>query len=96
MNHMDANTLFSHCREEVRDFAMVMENVLRENDHKGGWDKDSFLWLCTKLGEEVGEVSTILAKSPLEPPRVETMKEAADIGNIAMMIFDKASKQQES
>jgi hypothetical protein len=43
-------------RPEVRAFAALMENELRENDHKGGWKSDPAHHLLARVCEEVAEV----------------------------------------
>ncbi len=64
-------------------FAQQMERVLRQNDHKGGWDEMFFNDLIDRLHEEVSELENCGCK----PRRV--IKEAADVANFAMMIADQ-------
>jgi len=70
-------------RPALRWFAEQMELKLRANDHKGGWNQCSLQYLFEKLDEEVGELSATLTNE-------ETIREAADVANIAMMIADNA------
>ncbi len=42
-------------RAAVMKNAIRMEEILRLNDHKGGWEKCPFDYLATKLFEEIGE-----------------------------------------
>ncbi len=67
------------------DIAIIenaMKQKLRENEHKGYWDKSSPLQLAKRLEEEVEELNdAILLKSP-----VDIIREAADVANFAMMI----------
>jgi NTP pyrophosphatase (non-canonical NTP hydrolase) len=74
---------------------------------KRGWGDCSLLWLLAKLTEEVGELGRFMAArlytekgqkytlgKTLEEQEetIRTiMREAADIGNVAMMIADVAS-----
>lgn len=74
-----------HPRVQVKWFSEQMELKLRENDHKGGWDNCTFQFLFQKLDEEVRELTTCISEE-------EAIKEAADVGNIAMMIADRARK----
>lgn len=73
-------------RSEVMCFASFMELVLKHNDKKGGWDSVSFHDLFMRLLEEADELREQIDKGD----RSFTMKEAIDVGNFAMMIFDKA------
>jgi hypothetical protein len=80
------------CRPEVQKFARIMEYKLRLNDYKGGWkDCDSF-FLFDKLNEEVEElerelfVDDSIDDPPYDPVNVSL--EAADVGNVAMMLID--------
>lgn len=76
-------------RPEVQLFAMAMETRLRENDaQKGekGWDDISRWVLHENLVEEVGELRWAIDNDA----EGNVLEEAADVGNFAMMIFDKA------
>jgi NTP pyrophosphatase (non-canonical NTP hydrolase) len=88
-------------RDEVTLFARKMEFKLRANDHKGGWSECSLLWLIAKLNEEVGELSKLVHQlhSPDGQFRGgdsteahQISMEAADVGNLAMMIADQAER----
>jgi NTP pyrophosphatase (non-canonical NTP hydrolase) len=73
-------------RKEVKEFAQAMELTLRKHDPKKGkdsWKKDSYGSLFMHLSEEVQE--TMEATHPHE---IE--KEAIDVANMAMMIWDNA------
>lgn len=71
-------------RNEVYIYAEAMEAELKENDHKGGWKDCSIEFLVSKLHEEVDELIEAVCYGT--PERI--LSEAADIGNIAMMIAD--------
>jgi hypothetical protein len=84
-------------RIEVRRFAEDMEEMLRKNDHKGGWERCDREYLERKLDEEVAELKFILllaerqAQVPVPMPealREKVIGECADVANIAMMIRD--------
>lgn len=75
-------------REAVEWFAGEMEKVLRDNDYKGGWENEDLLWLLDRIGIELKELEMALSSS-----RSETIKEAVDVANFAMMIADIANTQ---
>lgn len=88
-------------REEVIKYAEAMEVELKENDHKGYWrDQCDLEFLADKLDEEVQELKHAMGcyeredcklkpnKETLEEIRKSVLSEAADVGNIAMMIAD--------
>jgi NTP pyrophosphatase (non-canonical NTP hydrolase) len=93
-------------RLEVIEFANDMEINLKANDHKDGWDACTFLWLMTKLSEEVGELGVCCLNNHnlagqyigyvSQHEEVQALRrvirEAADVANIAMMIADRARK----
>lgn len=73
-------------RPIVEEFANVMEDVLKENDHKGGWDNLSHHEMLERLFEEANELDGALYNKGV-PENVR--KEAADVANFAMFIYDK-------
>jgi hypothetical protein len=87
-------------RPEVQAFALLMEEKLRENDFKGGWQRDNPKGdLFRRLMEEADELRTLLTVARVDihaPPymamtkdeRILTGRECADIANFAMMIAD--------
>lgn len=85
-------------RPEVVWFSIQMEKVLRDHDHKGGWDECENRWLFTRLEEEIGELHEALNVGWLERiegygkaltiNRKRAIKECVDIANFAMMIAD--------
>ncbi|MDU0329206.1 hypothetical protein RW092_03185 [Paenibacillus sp. 3LSP] len=81
-------------RESVQWFAEVMENKLRENDHKGGWDNENIYWLWERLRDEASELLVAVdATRDLYADPLNIVLEAADVANFAMMIADKARKE---
>ena len=90
-------------RPQVAAFARLMEKVLRDNDHKGGWDDCKPSWLLARLKQEVDELDEAMRKGtiarrdasgrtsdwPASIPR-----EAADVANFAMMIADNFTDEQ--
>lgn len=77
---------FQSLRPEVQRFALAMEERLKANDHKGGWENCTTSYLWRRLVEESGELEEELAKD-LTDGRV-VLHEAADVANFAMMLAD--------
>jgi hypothetical protein len=89
-------------RPEVAAFALLMEQKLRENDHKGGWKDEGTVYLSRRCGNELTELRTAVSALHKEkmrgwPPvdsakrdelRATVGREAADVANFAMMIAD--------
>lgn len=71
-------------RAEVMKFANAMEKELKENDYKGGWKDCNLVFLADKLYEEVQELIYEAGRDS----KKRILSEAADVGNIAMMIAD--------
>lgn len=94
-------------RGKVIAFARLMETALLANDYKGGWDECDPRWLLAKLTEEVGELAKVVVRMyrpngerfHQSDPRVGNMlilmgvREAADVGNVAMMLTDVLSRE---
>ncbi len=77
---------------DIQTFVAIMKQKLRENEHKGYWDKTSLLELLYLLSNEVEElVDAILVKDEME-----IMMEAADVGNFAMMICANAGRERDA
>jgi NTP pyrophosphatase (non-canonical NTP hydrolase) len=85
-------------RPEVRAFADLMEQTLRANDHKGGWEAEHPHHLFDRLKEEAGELRFVLhhnspfthnsALGATPEWKAHLGREAADVANFAMMIAD--------
>ena len=80
---------------EVMAFARAMQFKLDKNAHKSGWetyddegkrkwDNGMIAFLQDKLLEEVDELQEAMESGTAE----EVVQEAADVGNLAMMIAD--------
>lgn len=76
-------------RPEVRAFAQAIEDALRSNDAKGGWDNCSEEYLVTKLAEEVGEVAALVVRGT-GGPSDHIRRECADVAAMALMLWDNA------
>lgn len=95
-------------RTEVLKFAEAMEVELKENDYKGGWKNCELSFLVEKLAEETEELIEVserlkglecnqfITKEELKGQRERILSEAADVGNIAMMIADICGALQET
>lgn len=62
-----------------------LDEELRENDHKGGWENEPIDWLLDRLEEEAKELYYATG-SPGSAEKI--IHEAADVANFAMMIAD--------
>jgi NTP pyrophosphatase (non-canonical NTP hydrolase) len=98
---MTIETKETDIRHQVTHFSRLMEEKLRVNDHKGGWDDCHPFWLLAKLTEEIGELGESITKMyPSDGSNgdlgdswnqgllVATIDEAVDVGNVAMMMVD--------
>jgi len=66
-------------------FAVQMERKLRRNDHRPGWRGDDPLDLLWALREHADKLESCLRAGASSQ---QTIADAADIGNFAMMIAD--------
>lgn len=95
-------------RDCVEAFSRLMEQKLAEMDgRKGGWDECDLQWLLAKLMEEVGELAEIIVKMHWSTGKrfhqsdsrtenflvLEGIREAVDVGNVAMMLADTLAHQ---
>lgn len=83
-------------RPEVMAFARLMETVLRQNDHKGGWKECEPDWLANRVLEEAAELKEAADAGAIHSPpdkdeQEAIAREAADVANFAMMIADVCS-----
>jgi NTP pyrophosphatase (non-canonical NTP hydrolase) len=75
-------------RPEVKQFAIAMEEILRDNDYKGGWDRCSEEYLKMKFAEEVCEVCEAFEYQKYE----DIMHEVVDVSNVCMMLYEYADR----
>lgn len=76
-------------RPAVLAFARAMEERLRANDHKGGWEDERLPYLTGRLRQEFLELEREVFPGygqTLDPARVRG--EAADVACFALMIAD--------
>lgn len=82
-------------RPPLHKFSIEMEKALRRNDHKDGWESDTFDDLLVRVKEETEELEGAIADVLSQPTteRVERLiREAADVANFAMMIADNCRR----
>lgn len=82
-------------RKVVREFSDEMEKILQDNDDKGGWSESSTYYLLKRLDEEVKELKNALSSTGVGylHPIDDILKEAIDVANFAMMIWDNHRRQ---
>jgi len=77
-------------RPELAAFAMEMEDVLQENDHKTGWDEMSIHQLFSRIKNEFEELQReyILYTKPIDgvDRKDRLRKEAIDVANFCMFL----------
>ena len=74
-------------RTAVKRFARQMEAELKKNDHKGGWKTSTNHYLLLRCFEEWLELRDVVLSG-----RGDIRKEAVDVANFAMMIWDNAPR----
>ena len=84
-------------RTEVKVFSEIMEQKLKENDHKIHWSNFPPEELLVQLKEEVEELEFQLWKqtstdAEAKEQEIKLQRECADIANFAMMIADNVKK----
>lgn len=78
-------------RPAVQGFAILMEERLRENDHKGSWSDCDRSYLVGSMHGKILILKTILLKQRLPPTRegiAYVRKKAVDAANFLMLIVD--------
>lgn len=85
---MPDKELVDRYRSSAERFSMAMLAQLCFNAHKGVWDEANIRQLIRHLKEEVAELEAAVEKG--SPPR-EVLMEAADVGNMAMMVTEAYS-----
>ena len=73
-------------RDSVKKFAIFMEEILGENENKGGWKDCSDNYLIARAMQEMGEFL-------IEQDCYKKKKEAIDVANLLMMFVDNNSVQ---
>lgn len=75
-------------RGPVVRFAVLMEEVLEDNDRKGGWSHMTTGELLRRAGQELKELRKALKKKGEDSKHI--CDEAADVANFCMMIADNS------
>lgn len=84
----DARGVWLCVRPAVAAFAEAMEAQLRANDGKGDWIRDSAIGLFEHMMEEVEELREEIRLPVVSRAVTRIQREAADVGNMAMMVAD--------
>ena len=82
-------------RDELAWFAQEMEQQLRRNDHKGGWDSLSFPRMLQRLKQETKELELAIAKAKKTGKWGDVVGEAADVANFSMMIAETVERARD-
>ena len=78
-------------RKSVAAFGKQMSGRLMENNHKEGWEDCSFKYLLWRLRQEVEELASAVKGGMAHFGEAnDIVLEAADVGNFAMMIAERA------
>lgn len=83
-------------RVEVLEFALIMEEKLKENDYKGGWKDCETGNLLSMACDEIKEVAPAVStmnKSTTNKNINDVQKECADVANFMMMISDNLQRK---
>lgn len=72
-------------------FMVAMEERLKANDHKPGWQDESYNALASGLGRNFEGLYAELRK--LAPAKDRILELTADVANFAMMIADRSCDQ---
>ena len=78
-------------RESVKEFANAMERVLKENDHKDGWENLDAYHLLGRIDEERDELFRAIDRfyeSEDDNATTNMLDEVIDIANFCMMLYD--------
>ena len=91
-------TVVRYCRLSVLNYAIRMEERLRANDRKGGWEGDKPASLLARARQELQELTHAVTtgKSPPIGGRSRdewVWGEAADVGNFAMMVAEVSTTE---
>ncbi|TDL50924.1 hypothetical protein E2R60_20465 [Paenibacillus dendritiformis] len=76
-----------HPRNAVTAFSLLMEQRLKENDNKGGWEFCAYEYLVYRLKRKIERLSYCRSQS-------EFQNVCADIGNYAMILYDNDRRSE--
>ena len=80
-------------RPVVQWFAQEMERVLKQNDHKSGWQDMSLTEIMARLREESLELAIEVRRNDLNAGAI--VKEAVDVANFCMFMADRATPNRQ-
>ena len=83
-------------RPAVQRFAEAMEKLLRENDHKNGWEHMSNAVIFARISQERDELLLALTDGADFSRRLKVRHEAVDVANFCMMLFDNNDPRRSS
>lgn len=88
-------------RQEVIDFALEMESILKDNDHKTGWDNLSIHTLYNRIKQEFEELQAeyIVMTHNLKDESLfiqRMWRESIDIANFCMFLYHNYPKSDNS
>lgn len=75
-------------RLEVKNFAIAMEKMLRKNDYKGGWLKETPSYFVNRIIAHSGR----LCDDVLYEDLYDSMIDCVNIANYCMMLYDNIEK----
>jgi hypothetical protein len=73
-------------RKVVREFAHDMEKLLKENEHKSGWENEDVVFLGNQIAKNFEKLAREFKKIDINKQEITTR--CANIANFAMMIAD--------
>jgi hypothetical protein len=90
-------------RPQLKKFAERMEEILKVNDDKDGWEGCSVGWLLDQVGKELREARTAYREQYLrtvvQPEAGDAIKalqdEAVDVANFCMMVWDVLEEERQ-
>lgn len=87
--HFDRQEL----RPAVQRFAEAMEKLLRENDHKNGWEHLTNSQIFSRITDERDELLIALTDPADFSRGCKVRHEAVDLANFCMMLFDNNQRK---
>lgn len=79
-------------RKALQEFAEKMEEVLKANEYKGGWDGLSIFYLWESALKEMVELRDAIIQGQDKEIIIE---EACDVANFIMMLADNVRRRRE-
>lgn len=76
-------------REEIKEFAEAMEEQLKENDWKGGWNRCSDLYIQERIITKFHKLHHELEED------IDAEQTCVDLGNYVMMMYNNIKVRKE-